>query len=100
MRFRVFFIPLIVFISVVARSETYNLKHALSQANAEETKDLPKLLTQMRTTPTDSPSVMKVTEVKKGSLFDRLGIKVGDLILTGQNPASKKPMKLQHKIHR
>jgi hypothetical protein len=64
------------------------LNDILSKATPAEQNDLPKLLSQIRMKPAAN-SMMQVTHVEKGSVFDREGIKVGDLIVTNQAKSKK-----------
>lgn len=87
-QFRIITIAALLFFALHAHAEIKQLNDILSKATAEETQNLPKLLQQIQLSPTKDPktgqSVMKVVKVEKGSLFDREGVKVGDLLSTGQ----------------
>lgn len=76
---------------------TYKLKYiqeALRHATADEKKDLTKLLDQIEVSPIKAKykgkTVFKVRFVEKNSVFDRAGIKRGDLVLTGHRRLTNK----------
>lgn len=78
-------------------AEPKNLNDVLSKATPQEMHDLPKLLKQIRMEPVEN-SLMRVTEVEKGSVYEREGIKVGDLIITNKSKAGGKKMMLKQSL--
>ncbi len=68
----------------VTKAEIKSLTNIMAKANIEEKKDLPKLLEQITLVPTNDPktnkTVMKITGIHKGSVYEREGLKVGDLV--------------------
>lgn len=91
MRFLTF--ALVVFVAILARaSEIKHLDDITQQASVEEKSDLKRLLEQIQLAPERDPDtgkhVFRVTAVEPGSVYDRSGIKVGDLVATG---SAKKP---------
>ncbi len=90
-----FALCVMLFLPVMSSAETKNLNDVLAKATQEEMSDLPKLLKQIQLAPTEN-SLMRVIRVEKGSVYDREGIQVGDLILTGQT-AQSGPRKMRLK---
>lgn len=82
---------------LVLWAELKNLNDVLSKATQQEMSDLPKLLKQIRLQPAGN-SLMKVVEVEKGSVYDREGIKVGELIMTNKSRTSGKKMTLKQSL--
>ncbi|NJL26014.1 MAG: hypothetical protein HC902_13170 [Calothrix sp. SM1_5_4] len=68
-------------------SEVKDWNTLLSKATPQERGDLGKVLQQIRMVPAKDPatgkSVFKVMAVEKGSVFDREGVRAGDLVSTG-----------------
>lgn len=67
------------------------LNDVFAKATPEDFKDQEKLLEQLTFSPSHKDSttgvqIFKVTNVVKGSLFEREGLKVGDLIANGSSP--------------
>lgn len=82
-------------ITSTAHAETKNLDEIMAKARPDETKDLGKLLQQFRIVPAKHPktneSLFKVVWVEAGSVFDREGLKAGDLVTSNNAaPPSKK----------
>ena len=73
-------------------SEIKYLDDIMNKATKEEKKDLVNLLKQIRFLPSPSKksgrSLMKVTFVEKGSVFEREGIQVGDFVISGSSSDS------------
>jgi hypothetical protein len=74
----------IVICSSISIAKVQNLNVALAAASAEEKSDLAKLLKQVTMVPTqekkDGKTLFKVTKIEKGSIWERLGWKVGDVV--------------------
>lgn len=87
----------VFFAALGANAEVKNLDAIMAKATSQETKDLGNLLKQIRIVPTKDPntgaSVFKVMAVEEGSVYDREGVRVGDLVSTGSMGNSSKPMK-------
>jgi hypothetical protein len=70
-----------------AAVETWYLDDILAQGTNDELADMPKLLHDFDTKYVKSPisnrMVMKVIRISHGSLYERIGMKVGDLIENG-----------------
>lgn len=81
---KIAFILFASFISLCSYAETVHLDDAFVFATESEMKDLPSLLKQIDLSPagTDEKgnSLLKVERVSKGSVFDRMGIKAGDIV--------------------
>jgi len=73
------------FVGSAAFAEMKSVNAIMKKANAEEQKDLSKLLSQITLAPTKDPTsgkpVFKVIQITKGSIYEREGLKVGDLVL-------------------
>jgi len=69
---------------VFAYAEVKDLNVVIAKGTPVEAKDLGKLLGQILLVPAkiqrSNQSVFKVTKVEKGSVFEREGIRVGDLV--------------------
>ncbi len=78
------------------------LDDVMAQATDEETKDLAKLLMQVQTVSTRDPQTgqmwQKVVRVEKGSVYERAGVKKGDLLANGKSGQSKNEMELKSSI--
>lgn len=61
-----------------------NLSDSVAQATSKEKKDMGKLLTDISLAPAVDPktgrNVLQVASIAKGSVYERTGIKVGDLV--------------------
>lgn len=70
--------------AAVALGEVKSLKTLVNKATEEEKKDLVKLLDQISLKPKKDPKtgkmVFEVTKIQKGSVFEREGLKLGDLV--------------------
>jgi type II secretory pathway component PulC len=81
-------------------AEPKNLNAVMAKATPQELNDLSLLLKQITLKPAGN-SMMEVVRFEKGSVFDREGIKVGDLLST-TNPTTtnspQKAMKLYQKM--
>ena len=71
----------------------------LKTATPAETKELKSLIRKMESVPTmKDPSsdqeLFEVTDVKKGSVYDRAGIKKGDIIVNGEQKNTVIPVEL------
>jgi hypothetical protein len=75
--------------SSFVHAEVKNLNDVMSKATPQELKDLPKLLKQIRMKPSGN-AMMTVTAVEKGSVYDREGIKIGDLISIAKSHSAEK----------
>ena len=66
-------------------AKVQDMNAMLSFATVEEKSDLAKLLMQVSFVPTgrkqDGKNIFNVTKVKKGSMWERYGLKVGDQVL-------------------
>lgn len=83
----------LLFAAAIANAELKRFDEVLSKATPQEKSDLGNLLKQIRMVPAKDPKTgqdaFKVVAVEKGSVYDREGIKVGDL-LAGPNGKVKK----------
>lgn len=75
-----------------SKTELKYLNDVLSKAHSEDLKDLEKLLSQLTFIPSHKDGktgvqVFKVTKVQKDSIFEKGGIKVGDLLVNGNAPS-------------
>lgn len=86
--------------SIAAQAEVKNWDGLIAGATAEEKNNLGKLIQQIRMVPAKDPqsgkSVFKVVAVEKGSVFDRQGVRAGDLISAGSWGVSDKQMELSN----
>jgi hypothetical protein len=77
-------LALIIFTSVYTKAEIRSLKEIIEKASPAEKKDFATLLAGITVIPTHDPtiknSLLKVVRVQKGSVYDREGLKVGDLV--------------------
>ncbi len=68
----------------ISSAKNHDMNTTLSQATNKEKSDLSKLLTQVTIVATkekqNGKMLFKVTKVEKGSMWERLGWKVGDLV--------------------
>ncbi len=82
MKFSVF--SFLLFVGLSANAETKDLKKIITKATAVESEDLGRLLNQVTLVPAKDPqtgkTVFKVTKIEKGSVYEREGLKVGDLV--------------------
>ncbi len=80
-------------------AEPKNLNTVMAKATPQELNDLSLLLKQITLKPAGN-SLMEVVRVEKGSVYDREGIKVGDLLSTANPtpPNPQKAMKLYQKM--
>lgn len=66
-------------------AKTHDMNSTLSSATNEEKNDLAKLLAQVTMVPTkekqNGKMLFKVTKVEKDSMWERMGWKVGDLVV-------------------
>lgn len=71
--------------SIFSLAKTQDMNSTLASTTNEEKNDLAKLLTQVNMVPTkekqNGKMLFKVTKVEKGSMWERLGWKVGDLVI-------------------
>lgn len=85
-----------------AFAEVKDLDQALVKANLQETRDLASALKQIQMVPAKDPetgkSVMKVIKVERGSIYDRAGIKVGDLVASGSSKTTGRAMELKNTL--
>jgi hypothetical protein len=77
----------ILFSATSANAEVKRLDDIMAKATPEEKNDLGNLLKQIRIVPAKDPStgqsVFRVVAVEKGSVYDREGVKAGDLVAAG-----------------
>lgn len=83
--------------------QTYkSLNELFADIPKNETQDMGKLMNQIRMVPVKNPKVespvFKVVFVEKGSVFERKGVKVGDLMVSESTSSSKKVMELNNKM--
>lgn len=76
---------MILLISSMSSAEMKSVIAIMKKATVEEQKDLQKLLSQVTLVPIKDVksgiTVFKITSITKGSVYDREGLKVGDLVL-------------------
>lgn len=76
---------LVFIFSSVSMAKVQDMNAMLKSATAEEQSDLAKLLMQVTLVPTgkkqSGKTLFKVTKVEKGSMWERQGLKAGDLVL-------------------
>ena len=87
--------------------EAKSLDEIMAQANEQEKNNLGQLLTQVRVVPAKDSSgnvileqgtgkpLFKVLAIEKGSVYDREGLRVGDLVSGGSIYQSEPVMKLK-----
>ena len=97
-RLKLFIAISIVIAAFGANAEIKNWDAIIAKATPQEKNDLGKVIQQIRMIPVKDPqsgkSVYKVMAVEKGSVFDREGIRVGDLVSAGSWGSSEKSMDL------
>jgi len=90
----------LIFQANYASAEVKYLDDVIQQASPSQTQDLSKLLNDIKLSPTTDPktgnSIYSVTKVVAGSIYEKAGIKVGDLVAMGNAP-KKKYQKLEFK---
>ncbi len=78
------------------------LDDVMAHATNEEIKDLAKLLMQIQTVSMKDPQTgqvrQKVVHVEKGSVYERAGVRKGDLLVNGKSRQSKNGMELKSSI--
>lgn len=81
------FIISILFCAISVNAEVKRLDEIMAKATPQEKNDLGNLLKQIGIVPAKDPStgqsVFRVIAVEKGSVYDREGVKVGDLLAAG-----------------
>jgi hypothetical protein len=82
----------------VALGEIVNLNEIIRKADTNETKSLTKLLSDISLKPATDPltgkSVFKVDKVAAGSVYDKAGVRAGDLVVMDNSSiASEMPLK-------
>jgi hypothetical protein len=95
----------LILASEVANSKVVNkekkvkyLNDVVSHATRSDFKDISKLMGQMPTMvpshkePTTGVQIFKVTRVSKGSLFEKAGYRIGDLVVNGKSPKNNQPI--------
>lgn len=89
----------ILFNTFIANAEIKRLDDILAKATPEESKDLGSLLKQIRMVPATDPetgsSVFKVMAVERGSVYEREGVEVGDLVSGGSLSSPSNNMELK-----
>lgn len=92
----------LLFVGGVAKAEIKIWDDLLAKAASEEKNDLGKILQQIRMVSAKDPrtgqSVFKVVAVEKGSVFDREGVKVGDLLYLKSETNSGMKMELKNSV--
>jgi len=92
----------LLFVGGVAKAEIKIWDDLLAKAASEEKNDLGKILQQIRMVSAKDPrtgqSVFKVVAVEKGSVFDREGVKVGDLLYSKSETNSGMKMELKNSV--
>lgn len=80
-----------------AAKKTIKVKYiqdVMAHATASEKTDVKKLLEQIQVVPTKAKykgkPIFKVQNVEKNSVYERAGIKKGDLVLNGSSPKTMK----------
>lgn len=85
MKYFFFLFSLILVVSSISLAKIQDMNATLRSATSEEKSDLAKLLTQITMVPTKEKQngkvLFKVTKVEKGSMWEKLGWKVGDLVV-------------------
>ena len=80
----ILFLAILGFCSITL-AKVQDMNATLASATNEEKSDLAKLLNQVTMVPTkekqNGKALFKVTKVEKGSMWERLGWKVGDLVI-------------------
>lgn len=75
-----------------ALAKVWDLNRVIKTADAAEKSDLAKLLSEISLKPENTSTasdLMRVTSIQAGSIFERAGIKVGDLVRTSSSTISK-----------
>ena len=92
----------VVALATVAHAGVRNWDEILAKATPQEKQDLGKILQQIRMIPVKDPAtgktVYKVVKVEKDSVFEREGIKAGDLIDPGSWGTAGDNMKMKTKM--
>ncbi len=105
MKFLIILVFILTSIFSYAKDNTLNLKQSLNsnktqfkylddimaKASPDDLKNMEKVLMQLsfapsHKDPTSGTQLFKVTMVEKGSIFEKAGLKVGDLIANGKSP--------------
>ncbi len=77
---------------LLSSAEPKNLNAVMAKATPQELNDLSLLLKQITLKPVGN-SMMEVVQVERGSVYDREGIKVGDLLSTANSTTPNNPQK-------
>lgn len=96
-KMKLIFTTFLLLSPVFSYAEYRNLNDVIAKASQEEMSDLPKLLKQIRLVPAEN-SLMRVTQVDKGSVYEREGIKVGDLLITNKSKSGPKKMMIKQSL--
>lgn len=89
----------LLFLAVSANAAVRDWESLISKATPEEQSDPGKILRQIRIVPAKDPNtgkvLFKVVAVEKGSVFDREGVQVGDLLSIEDRTDSAMTIKAQ-----
>lgn len=93
-----------LFFCSISNAKVKDISNYMDFATKEEKSDLIKLLQQIKLVPAKDPDsgrqVLKVASLDKGSVYDRIGLKVGDLVEMNHGNSKSKNMEIKQPLRK